>query len=69
MVHKQLAKTRIQSQEYGYGREISSYTERVLRRANYAVFLGLARTVYIYGVHTEFLIRKSPNNRSYTVQA
>jgi len=29
--------------------------------------LGLARTIYIYGVYTVFLAGKSPNIRSYTV--
>ena len=31
------------------------------------VYIGLARTVYIYGVYTELLAGRSPNTRSYTM--
>jgi len=31
-------------------------------------FLGLARTIYIYGVYTVYLAGKSPYIRSYTVE-
>jgi hypothetical protein len=31
------------------------------------IFIGLARTICIYGVYTAFLAGKSPNIRSYTV--
>jgi hypothetical protein len=33
----------------------------------YAAFVGLARTIYIYGVYTVILAGESPNIRSYTV--